>query len=181
MFGQVHQIGAQGVAFDVAHRTVEILIGLHGKALVSALVEVAVPDFVTVRAEARSHDRNFSQRIVEHIEQAFRQAVHEVRNVAGNEGSVEMDGRLDYESFRLADDEPCVLASEAAVRAIGRQPERAVANGGVDANWTTAHGIPTVTLGCGQLNQHMVSEALAIDDFQDACRLALLLATASEA
>ena len=61
---------------------------------------------------------------------------------------------------------------------MGAEPTVVVANGGLDANWLNAHGIPTVSLGCGQLNQHMVTEALAIDDYQEACRIALKLATA---
>jgi len=35
-----------------------------------------------------------------------------------------------------------------------------------------------VSLGCGQLHPHMVSEALRVIDFEDACRVALRLATA---
>jgi tripeptide aminopeptidase len=139
-----------------------------------------VTDHVFIKAEARSHDSAFRQQIVAEIENAFRNSAQQITNVAGDCGSVTFDGRLDYESFRLADDEPCVLAAEAAVRAIGREPSRAITNGGLDANWLTAHGIPTVTLGCGQLNQHMVSEALDVADFHDACRIALRLATATE-
>jgi tripeptide aminopeptidase len=139
-----------------------------------------ITDRVVLRAEARSHDPKFRQKIVDAIEGAFTNAAREVKNVEGATGSVRIDGRLDYESFRLADDEPCVLAAESAVRSAGRQPQRAVTNGGLDANWLVAHGIPAVTLGCGQLNQHMTSEALDIADFRDACRIGLRLATATE-
>ncbi len=96
------------------------------------------------------------------IEKAFTRAAKAVRNVHGVRGKVKVDGRLDYESFRLADDEPVVLAAEAAVRAIGCEPVPYISNGGLDANWMTAHGLPTVTLGCGQLNIHTVSERLDI-------------------
>ena len=41
--------------------------------------------------------------------------------------------------------------------------------------------ISTVTLGCGQVNQHMVTEALMVDEFLEACRIAMKLATATEA
>ena len=135
-----------------------------------------VTDKVLVRAEARGHDASFRNRIVAEIEKAFVRAAKEVKNVAGATGHVDIATRTDYEPFLLAADEPCVLAAEAAVRAVGREPMRAVANGGVDANWTTRHGIPTVTLGCGQLNPHMVTEALDLDGYSDACRIALLLA-----
>jgi tripeptide aminopeptidase len=44
----------------------------------------------------------------------------------------------------------------------------------------TAHGVPTVTLGCGQMNPHTTSERLDVAAFQTACRVALRLATAAE-
>ncbi len=136
-----------------------------------------VADRVTVRVEARSHNPAFRQVIVDRIEQAFRNAVVEVKNVAGAAGRVEISGRVDYEAFRLRDDEPCIAEVERVLRSLGREPERVIANGGLDANWLTAHGIPTVTLGCGQLRQHMTSEALDVTDFLLACRVALRLAT----
>jgi len=138
-----------------------------------------VTDSVRIRAEARSHQPRFRQRIVAEIEKAFHQAAAEVKNAAGATGSVQIDGRLDYESYRLNDQEPCVRLAAEAVRAIGREPELAVTNGGLDANWLVKHGVPTVSLGCGQLNPHTVSEALLVPDFQDACRIALRLATAA--
>ena len=139
-----------------------------------------VTDHVVLRAEARSHDKRFRRRIIREIESAFQRAVREVRAEDGRTGSVDIEGNLDYESFKLIVNEPCVIAAEAAICAMGGTPERAVSNGGVDANWMVARGIPTVTLGCGQLNQHMTSEALDIAEFHEACRIALCLATATE-
>jgi tripeptide aminopeptidase len=136
-----------------------------------------VTDRVHLRAEARSHDPAFRQRIVQEIANAFHRAVKKVKNLAGKIGDVTIADRVDYESFLLTADEPCVVAADAAVRTVGLSPVRAVANGGLDANWTTRHGIPTVTLGCGQVNPHMVSEALDLNGFEQACRIALLLAT----
>ncbi len=136
-----------------------------------------VTDRVVLKAEARSHAPRFRKRIVREIESAFRRAAKEVTNAAGRCGRVKFVGRLDYESFLLRGREPCVLEAEAAVRGIGRQPQRAVTNGGLDANWMFRHGIPTVTLGCGQIDQHTVTEGLNLKEFDDACRIALLLAT----
>ena len=68
-----------------------------------------------------------------------------VPSALGAHGSVEFDGHLDYEAFRLSRDEPCFIAAAAAVRAEGREPELAITNGGLDANWLTAHGIPSTT------------------------------------
>ncbi|MCA9146704.1 MAG: M20/M25/M40 family metallo-hydrolase [Planctomycetales bacterium] len=139
-----------------------------------------VTDHVTLKAEARSHNPKFRKRIVREMEQAFQRAAKEVRNVDGVCGKVKITGHLDYESFRLTPTEPCVQVAEQAVRSIGQQPQHAIANGGVDANWLTAHGIPAVTLGCGQKNQHMVSELLNVEEFESACRIGLRLATATE-
>jgi tripeptide aminopeptidase len=139
-----------------------------------------VTDRVTLRAEARSHDPAFRARIIREIERSFARAAKEVRNLFGKRGSVTIDGRLDYESFQLAEDEPCVTAADRAIRMIGQEPFRAVTNGGLDANWITSHGIPAVTLGCGQINPHMTSEQLDIAQFESACRIGLLLATGAE-
>jgi tripeptide aminopeptidase len=139
-----------------------------------------VTDRVLLRAEARSHDPSFRQQIIDAIHTAFRQAAEKVENVVGDHGSVRIDGRLDYEAFRLPDDHPCVRIAEAAVRSIGLEPETAISNGGLDANWLVQHGIPTVTLGCGQLNQHMTSEALDVAAFENACRVAMKIATGDE-
>jgi tripeptide aminopeptidase len=139
-----------------------------------------VTDCVRLRAEARSHEPKFRERIVQEIEDAFQRAADSVKNTGGQTGSVSFDGRLDYEAFRLSPDEPCVAAAVAAIEAEGQSAELAVTNGGLDANWLTAHGIPTVTLGCGQRNIHTTAEQLDIAEFQLARRIALRLATTAE-
>lgn len=139
-----------------------------------------VTDRLTLRAECRSHDADFRREILNAFERAFERAAKSVQNVSGVAGEARVQSQLDYDAFRLADDEPCVLAAEAAVRAIGGEPLRAVSNGGLDANWLTARGIPTVTLGCGQQHIHTTSERLDIAAFERACRIALRLATATE-
>jgi tripeptide aminopeptidase len=136
-----------------------------------------VTDLVHVRAEARSHDPKFRAKLVREIERAFEQSAKEVQNSDGKRGKVTIEGRLDYESFRLDEKSPCVEFAGQAIRAIGREPFHAISNGGVDANWTNLHGIPTVTLGCGQMNVHMTSEMLDLGNYRDACRIALRLAT----
>jgi tripeptide aminopeptidase len=170
----LHRQGWHGLVLKDGRRGTSNVGVLQGGAATNV-----VTDRMTVRLEARSHDPAFRQQIAARIEEAFRSAAAEVKNVAGTAGKVTIEGRVDYESFRLAEDEPCVCELERVIRLLGRQPERVISNGGLDANWLTAHGIPTVTLGCGQLRQHMTSEALDVEDFYLACRIALRLATAS--
>jgi tripeptide aminopeptidase len=131
-------------------------------------------------AEARSHDPVFRRQIVAAIEDAFQQAAGSLENSRGERGGVSIRGQLDYEAFHLPDDEPCTAVAEAAVRAAGGEPVRAISNGGLDANWMIARGIPTVTLGCGQVNPHTTAERLDLRQFRQACRIALRLATGTE-
>ncbi|MGI9457151.1 MAG: M20/M25/M40 family metallo-hydrolase [Aeoliella sp.] len=140
-----------------------------------------VNDRVSIRAEARSHQPKFRERIVREIEKAFLRAVAKVRSADGKRGSAEFDGALDYEAFRLPKGDPSVQAAAAAIRAEGFEPEFSIASGGLDANWLTARGVPTVTLGCGQYNIHTVDEYLDIAQFEMSCRLAERLVIANEA
>jgi len=57
-------------------------------------------------------------------------------------------------------------------------PRLDISNGGLDANWMAVNGIPTVTLGCGQMEIHTTKEQLDLDAFEAACAAALRLATA---
>ncbi|HVU88278.1 MAG TPA: M20/M25/M40 family metallo-hydrolase [Pirellulales bacterium] len=139
-----------------------------------------VTDRVDLKAEARSHDPVFRRAIRDAIIEAFKKAAGEVRSITGAVGKVSCEYRQDYESFRLPEDDASIAAAGAAVAATGGKPFHFVSNGGLDANWLTARGIPTVTLGCGQLNAHMVTEQLDLIEFRRACRVALRLATASE-
>jgi len=135
-----------------------------------------VAESASLRAEARSHDPAFRKQIVKAIEAAFAAAAKQVKSVDGRTGKVSFTGRLDYEAFRLDDDEPCVRAAVEAVKAIGKTPRLDVSNGGLDANWMAANGIPTVTLGCGQMEIHTTREQLDLDAFEAACAVALRLA-----
>jgi tripeptide aminopeptidase len=138
-----------------------------------------VAERAVLRAEARGHDAAFRGRIVTAIEKAFAAAAKRVKSSDGRTGKVAVTGRLDYEAFRLADDDPSVAAARGAVAAIGLEPRLDISNGGLDANWMAANGIPTVTLGCGQMNIHTTDERLDLAAYENACRAALLLATAT--
>lgn len=139
-----------------------------------------VTPHVELRGEARSHHPAFRRRIVRAIERAFQKAARGVRNRQGVCARVHIDSRLDYEAFKLPDDDPSVRAAEAAVGHLGGEPVRVISDGGLDANWMTRRGIPTVTLGCGQRRAHTASERLDLVEFRKACRIALCLATGAE-
>jgi tripeptide aminopeptidase len=132
---------------------------------------------ITLRAEARSHDPQFRQQIVDAFRTAFERAVVTVTNDAGATGTLRFDAQLKYESFRLPENNPAVEAALRAISDAGLKPNTRLTNGGLDANWLTANGLPTVTLGCGQQDAHTLKESLEIKSYLNACRIALLLAT----
>ena len=133
---------------------------------------------VELRAEARSHDPAFRARIVRAIEKAFQQAARAVRNERGVCGKVRSAaGSTTRHSSCRTTTRACWRPRRRS-RDIGGKPFRAISNGGLDANWMSARGIPTVTLGCGQENPHTAAERLDLIEFRRACRIALRLATA---
>ncbi len=140
-----------------------------------AATNVVMPE-LTISAEARSHDPAFRERIVAEFEAAFRRAAERVKSANGETGTIEFAATLKYEAFRIADDSPVVASAAEAVRRAGLEPSYVVSNGGLDANWLTAHGLPTVTLGCGQHDIHTVAESLDVREYLTACAVALDLA-----
>ena len=132
---------------------------------------------LSLRAEARSHDPVFRQKIVEAYRKAFVKAAKSVKSSDGRAGKVTFNADLKYESFRLNPDEPVVSLAKQAVEQIGLTPELCIGNGGLDANWMTAHGFPTVTLGCGQHDIHTNQEWLHVPSFLQGCEIAVILAS----
>jgi tripeptide aminopeptidase len=135
---------------------------------------------VHLRAEARSHDPKFRLKIVNAFREAFTKAEKQVRTDNGQIGRVEFRSELKYESFALELSEPCVMAAVSAIQSVGLEPETRISNGGLDANWMTAHGLPTVTLGCGQAGIHTTDEVLHVASYLHACQIALQLGTGAQ-
>ena len=136
-----------------------------------------VTDYVHVRGESRSHDAKFFKEITAAYKAAFEKAAKAVKNSEGKTGRMKFKAQTDYHPFRLKDTLPVVKRAVAAVTANGGKPNIRATNGGLDANWMVRHGIPTVTFGAGQNEPHTIDEWVNLDDFEQACTLALRLAT----
>jgi tripeptide aminopeptidase len=135
-----------------------------------------VTDYVYVKGECRSHDEKLLARITAAYRKSFERAAGSVKSSKGVRGKVEFEAERDYDAFRMKDDSPPVVAARGAAEAIGLEPVLEVADGGLDANYLNAKGIPTVTLGAGQHNPHTVDEYVDIAEYLDGCRLLLRLA-----
>jgi tripeptide aminopeptidase len=136
-----------------------------------------VTDYVLVHGESRSHDRRFVRAITAAYRDAFKLAAKEVRDDRGRSARVKFTSHLDYYPFHIREDAPVVRVAQAAAARLGWEPMLRLSNGGLDANWTVRHGIPTITFGAGQNNVHTVEEFVDIPEFLDGCRFALALAT----
>lgn len=138
-----------------------------------------VTDKVVITGESRSHDARFVARITQSYRQAFERAAHSVKNHLGDCGSVEFEASTAYEPFRLERDAAPVLEAERAASVLGLPSRRFHADGGLDANWLSARGLPTVTFGAGQHAAHTVDEYVEISEYLDGCRMAVELCSPS--
>lgn len=133
-----------------------------------------VTDYALLRGESRSHDSRFVRRITRAYGESFLKAATEVTDDRGRIGKVRFRSRRDYYPFLLKPDSPVVRLAQVAA---DWPLELKITNGGLDANWTCRHGIPTVTFGAGQHDIHTIKEYVDLAEFLEGCRLALALAT----
>lgn len=135
-----------------------------------------VTDHVVVTGECRSHSKALLKRITGAYEREFAKAAKSVRNAGGDCGRVEFVAERDYDAFRMPKSSPAVKLAEQKIREGGEEPILGIANGGLDANYINAKGIPTVTLGAGQHHPHTVDEYVDIAEYLGGCRLLTRLA-----
>ncbi len=121
-----------------------------------------------ILAEARSHSKEFRQGIIEEWKECFNKAAKTVKNNQNEIGSVTFGPGPTYESFALSDADPVVQTTLAAARDCGFSPQTVTNNGGMDANWIVAHGIPAITFGAGQRLVHTSVEWFVLMDFENA-------------
>jgi tripeptide aminopeptidase len=135
-----------------------------------------VTDYVRIQGESRSHDAAFIGKITAAYAEAFKKAATKVKDVAGKSAKVKFTKHRDYHPFRLKDSAPVVKVAQAAAETVGWTAKLRTSNGGLDANWLTRNGVPTITFGAGQNGIHTVDEWVNLDDYLDGCRFALALA-----
>lgn len=139
-----------------------------------------VTDRVHILGESRSHQPAFRREITAVYRRAFEKAARSVRSEDGRAGRVRFSVKPDYESYRLGEETPVVRLAMGQVRSFRWKPGLLVVNGGTDANYLNAKGVPTVTLGAGAHHAHTVEEHADIKEYLGGCRLALALAQTSE-
>lgn len=120
---------------------------------------------VEVTGECRSRVRERVEELREQMDRTMREAAER----AG--GRVEIEWRLEYEGFHLADDARAVQVVKRACERLGLASRAFETGGGSDANIIAALGVPTVALSCGMKGVHSTSEQIDVVDLE---RLAAL-------
>jgi tripeptide aminopeptidase len=136
-----------------------------------------VTDYVLIKGESRSSAANFATSITAAFEKAFQDAARQVTSSDQATAKVKFDSHAAYPPFNIAADSPMVKHALRAAEQLGLPSSTLFSNGGLDANWLVAHGIPTVTFGAGQYEIHTVNEYVNVPEFIDGCRFAIALAT----
>ena len=163
----LHEHGWHGLVVKGSQKGTSNIGSIEG----GAATNVVMPD-VVLEAEARSHSAKFRDRIVREFHKAFTRAVKCVRNNRGQIANLSFQEDTRYDEFRISRKADSVQAAVVALKQAGLTPNILSCNGGLDANWMTAHGFPTVTMGCGQHCIHTVDERLNIPEYLQACAIA---------
>jgi tripeptide aminopeptidase len=136
-----------------------------------------VTDYVLVKGESRSHDTAFVRTITDTYRKAFDRAAKSVRNHKKKTGKVRFVVETDYEPFRIPKNAPVIQHAVRAAKSVRLKATLNYADGGLDANYLNARGVPTVTFGAGQHSPHTVDEYVNVKEFLGGCRYAVALAT----
>ncbi len=135
-----------------------------------------VTDYVKILGESRSHDAKFISEITAQYKKAFLQASKEVKDDKGKTAKVKFTNFRAYYPFHLKEKSKVVETAQTVSESLGWEPKLQTANGGLDANWLSRLGIPTITFGAGQHDVHTINEYVNLDEFVDGCTYALALA-----
>jgi tripeptide aminopeptidase len=135
-----------------------------------------VTDYVKVQGESRSQNTKFIGAITSAYKQAFQAAVKEVRDDKGKTGKIKFTTFRSYDPFHIKENSKVIQAAQAVSKNLGWDAEPKLSNGGLDANWLTKHGIPTITFGAGQHDVHTINEYADLGEFHEGCLFALALA-----
>ncbi|MGF1704527.1 M20/M25/M40 family metallo-hydrolase [Enterovibrio baiacu] len=111
-----------------------------------------------IEAEARSLDDDKLAKQVAHMVSTFEAAAEK------HGAEIEIESTRSYNAYRIADDNPHVVAIKAAFEAIGIEPMTKPTGGGSDANVFNEKGLTTVNLSTGMSKVHTTDEFIAIAD-----------------
>jgi len=134
-----------------------------------------VPEWCTVRAEARSHDERTLSEVVQEMTDAFSFAA------SVSDCTVEIELLQQYRGYRFRREDRVIQVAETALRGVGLHAHTALCGGGADANVFNHAGIPCVVLANGMAEIHTPDEHIAVADIERMVEVTLGLVEAARA
>ncbi|MBU0495544.1 MAG: M20/M25/M40 family metallo-hydrolase [Chloroflexi bacterium] len=117
-----------------------------------------VPDRVEITGEVRSHSerklQTHTQQIVNELEDA----------AVAARARADVQITRNYMAFRLQETNPLVSLVAQTAEKMGLEPSFVATGGGSDANEFNAHGIHTLIVSPGVMNEHTTTEYVALGD-----------------
>ncbi len=125
-----------------------------------------VPNLVTVKGEARSHDEEKLSKITNEMVSSFKEVVENYKDASSDDGlpRLEVHVKKDFSRMNVPDEHPVVLLACKAAENLGRKMVAKTTGGGADANILFGKGIVTGVLGTGMRDMHTVRESVRLDD-----------------
>jgi len=126
-----------------------------------------VPDCVTLKGEARSHNVEKLSQQTEHMRRCLEDAAaHHAVEVAGKryQATVEAKIERDYDRMDVADQAPIVQLVRAAANNLNVELKTQATGGGCDANVLNQKGLVVANLSTGMREIHTVQEWLDLND-----------------
>jgi tripeptide aminopeptidase len=128
-----------------------------------------VPERCTVQLEARSLDREKAEAAVARIVDACQDGAN------ATECDLDIRSECLFHAYRTRPSAPAVVAAEAALRAVGREPVRIVTGGGSDANALEHNGFSCVNLANGTERNHEPDEQVSVAALEEMLDVVLAL------
>ncbi|MBU4185782.1 MAG: M20/M25/M40 family metallo-hydrolase [Proteobacteria bacterium] len=125
-----------------------------------------VPSMVTVKGEARSHDKEKLRKITDEIVSSFKNVVDNYKKSVSDDDlpCLEISIENDFSLTNIPDDTPVVTLVRKAAENLGRNMTSKTSGGGSDANIFFEKGINVGVLGTGMQDMHTVRESVKLDD-----------------
>jgi tripeptide aminopeptidase len=134
-----------------------------------------VPNLVTVKGEARSHDEEKLSKITNEIVSSFKEVVEHYKEASSDDElpRLEVYVKNDFSRTFIPDEHPVVSLACKAAENLGRKMVAKTTGGGADANILFGKGIVTGVLGTGMRDMHTVREYVRLDDMVKTVELLL--------
>ena len=134
-----------------------------------------VPNLVTVKCEARSHDKEKLSKIINKIVSSFNEVIENCRKYSPDDRLpyVDINIKKEFPLTNVPDNHPVVIIARKALANLGMKMKTKTTGGGSDANIFFEKGIITGVLGTGMRDVHTVRESIRLDDMVKTAELLL--------